>query len=185
MMRGSPFSDRNSKASDKTTINVTDGTLIPLKDEGTLLSAWNISFCGAIALLVLLPVLSPDPYLRILSFVPDGLVATFSVTLVSIFFALLIGLFAGLGRISQKRFINRIATVYVEIIRGIPLLVQLFIWYFVLPELLPFGLGDAFKQKLDPVTQQFVSAMVCLGFFTSARVCEQVRSGINALPRGQ
>jgi polar amino acid transport system permease protein len=103
MMRGSPFSDRNSKASDKTTINVTDGTLIPLKDEGTLLSAWIISVCGAIALLVLLPVLCPDADLRILSVVPDGLVATFSVTLVSIFFALLIGLFAGLGRISQKR----------------------------------------------------------------------------------
>jgi His/Glu/Gln/Arg/opine family amino acid ABC transporter permease subunit len=48
-----------------------------------------------------------------------------------------------------------------------------------------FGLGDAFKQELDPLTQQFVSAMVCLAFFTSARVCEQVRSGINALPRGQ
>jgi glutamate/aspartate transport system permease protein len=50
---------------------------------------------------------------------------------------------------------------------------------------LPFGLGERFKQELDPLTQQFVSAMVCLAFFTSARVCEQVRSGINALPRGQ
>jgi polar amino acid transport system permease protein len=47
-----------------------------LKDEGGLLSAWNISFFGAIVLLIALPLFSPDPYLRILSFVPDGLVAT-------------------------------------------------------------------------------------------------------------
>jgi len=67
------------------TINVTDGTLIPIKDEGSLMSAWNISFFGAIAMLIILPLISPDPYLRILSFVPDGLIATFSVTIISIF----------------------------------------------------------------------------------------------------
>jgi glutamate/aspartate transport system permease protein len=60
----------------------------------------------------------------------------------------------------------------------------LFIWYFVLPELLPEGLGNAFKQS-HPVLQQFFASMVCLGLFTSARVAEQVRSGINSLPKGQ
>jgi len=171
MMKGSPFSDRNSKDSDKTTINVTDGTLIPLKDEGTLLSAWNISFFGAIVLLVLLPVLSPDPYLRILSFVPDGLVATFSVTLVSIFFALLIGLFAGLGRISQNRLINKIATVYVEIIRGIPLLVQLFYIYYALGPLL----------RLKGPAAAIVAMSICYG----AYMAEIFRAGMQAIPRGQ
>ena len=68
--------------------------------------------------------------------------------------------------------------------RNIPLLVQLFIWYFVLPELLPGKMGDTFKQ-MNPLTQQFLSAMVCLGLFTAARVAEQVRAGINSLPRGQ
>jgi glutamate/aspartate transport system permease protein len=62
--------------------------------------------------------------------------------------------------------------------------VQLFIWYFVLPELLPSKMGDAFKQ-MHPLAQQFLAAMVCLGLFTAARVAEQVRSGINSLPRGQ
>jgi glutamate/aspartate transport system permease protein len=60
--------------------------------------------------------------------------------------------------------------------------VQLFIWYYVLPDLLPFG--DAIKQ-MHPMTQQFLAAMLCLGTFTAARVCEQVRSGIISLPRGQ
>jgi glutamate/aspartate transport system permease protein len=54
----------------------------------------------------------------------------------------------------------------------------------VLPELLPVALGNAFKQ-MDPMLQQFLSAMICLGFFTSARVCEQVRAGIGSLPPGQ
>ncbi|HEX6734637.1 MAG TPA: amino acid ABC transporter permease, partial [Azonexus sp.] len=63
-------------------------------------------------------------------------------------------------------------------------LVQLFIWYFVLPELLPASIGDAYKQS-NPVLQQFLASMVCLGLFTSARVAEQVRAGINSLPKGQ
>jgi glutamate/aspartate transport system permease protein len=66
----------------------------------------------------------------------------------------------------------------------VPLLVQLFIWYFVLPELLPASIGNAYKQS-NPVLQQFLASMVCLGLFTSARVAEQVRAGINSLPRGQ
>ena len=105
-MKGHSSSEKNSKSSEKMTINITDGTLIPIKDEGNLMSAWNISFFGAIAMLIILPLISPDPYLRILSFVPDGLIATFSVTVISIFFALIIGLFAGLGRISQNILIN-------------------------------------------------------------------------------
>jgi glutamate/aspartate transport system permease protein len=60
----------------------------------------------------------------------------------------------------------------------------MFIWYFVLPELLPASLGMSYKQ-MHPVAQQFLAAMVCLGFFTSARVSEQVRAGIDSLPRGQ
>jgi len=66
--------------------------------------------------------------------------------------------------------------------RNVPLLVQIFIWYFALPEILPFG--DAIK-ALNPMTQQFVIATLCLGMFTAARVCEQVRSGIESLPQGQ
>src|SRR5205807_2756168 len=61
-------------------------------------------------------------------------------------------------------------------------LVQLFIWYFVVPEILPGG--HRFKQ-IDPFVQQFLASMACLGLFTAARVCEQVRAGIESLSAGQ
>lgn len=171
MTKGSPSPGRDQKNPDRPTITITDGTLIPLKDEGGLLSAWNISFFGAVGLLIALPLFSPDPYLRILSFVPDGLVATFSVTLISIFFALIIGLFAGLGRISQNRTINRISTVYVEIIRGIPLLVQLFYIYYALGPLL----------RLQGPPAAILAMSICYG----AYMAEIFRAGIQAVPRGQ
>ena len=114
-----------------------------------------------------------------------GFKMTIGLSLSAWVIALLLGALVGVLRTVPNKVLAGFATAYVEMFRNVPLLVQLFIWYFVLPEVLPFGLGDRFKQDLDPVTQQFVSAMVCLGFFTSARVCEQVRSGINALPRGQ
>jgi len=72
----------------------------------------------------------------------------------------------------------------VEIFRNIPLLVQLFIWYFVMPELLPLALGQAIKNA-PPLLQQFLAGMICLGLFTAARVCEQVRAGIGSLATGQ
>jgi len=75
--------------------------------------------------------------------------------------------------------INRIgmqlANVWVELFRNIPVLVQIFLWYFVVP-------------KICPPMQQvpgFALVVLGLGFFTSARIAEQVRAGIQALPRGQ
>lgn len=114
-----------------------------------------------------------------------GLETTVVLSLSAWVIALAVGSLMGVMRTFPGRWLSGIAATYVEVFRNIPLLVQLFIWYFVLPELLPFGLGDAFKQQLNPVTQQFLAAMVCLALFTGARVCEQVRAGINALPRGQ
>jgi glutamate/aspartate transport system permease protein len=60
----------------------------------------------------------------------------------------------------------------------------MFFWYFVLPELLPSHIGMAIKQ-MDPPWGSFVPALICLGLFTAARIAEQVRAGIQALPRGQ
>lgn len=69
--------------------------------------------------------------------------------------------------------------------RNVPLIVQFFAWYLVVPELLPQNIGMWFKAELDSNIQFFVSSMVCLGLFTAARACEQVRAGIQSLPRGQ
>ena len=113
-----------------------------------------------------------------------GLGWTIAIALAGWLIALLLGSLLGVMRTVPNRWISGFATCYVELFRNVPLLVQLFIWYFVLPELVPASLGDAYKQS-HPVFQQFLAAMVCLGLFTSARVAEQVRSGIQALPKGQ
>lgn len=96
--------------------------------------------------------------------------------------ALALGSAVGVLRTVPGKIIAGIAAAYVEVFRNVPLLVQLFIWYFVLPEILP---GGAQFKQLHPVTQQFLAGVACLGFFTSARVAEQVRAGIGSLPRGQ
>jgi len=114
----------------------------------------------------------------------SGLQTTILLSLSAWVIALALGSLMGVLRTVPHRGLAFVAATYVELFRNVPLLVQLFIWYFVLPELLPWGLGDALKQ-MNPLTQQFLSAMVCLGFFTGARVCEQVRAGIQSLPRGQ
>jgi glutamate/aspartate transport system permease protein len=68
-----------------------------------------------------------------------------------------------------------LANAWVELFRNIPILVQLFIWYFVVPKLFPL-----FQQ-----VPGFLLVVFALGFFTSARIAEQVRAGVQALPRGQ
>lgn len=119
-----------------------------------------------------------------LSWLLEGLKWTVTLSLSAWVIALIIGSIIGVLRTVPNRWLGLLAAAYVEVFRNIPLLVQLFIWYFVLPELLPAEMGNAFKQ-MNPLAQQFVSALVCLGLFTAARVAEQVRSGINSLPRGQ
>jgi glutamate/aspartate transport system permease protein len=113
-----------------------------------------------------------------------GLKLTFWLSVTSWVIALLLGSLMGVFRTVPSRPLRALATVYVEIFRNIPLLVQLFIWYFVVPELAPARLGTWAKQQ-DPLVQQFLSAMFCLAFFTGARICEQVRAGIESLSRGQ
>jgi len=119
-----------------------------------------------------------------LGWIVTGLRITAELSLSSWLIALVVGSLMGVLRTVPSRVLRGIATVYVEVFRNIPLLVQLFIWYFVVPELVPLRLGLWFKQ-LDPFLQQFLAAMLCLAFFTGARICEQVRAGIESLSRGQ
>ena len=113
-----------------------------------------------------------------------GLQWTITLSLCSWVTALVLGTIIGTLRTVPNRVLAGIGAVYVAIFRNIPLLVQLFLWYFVIPELLPSRIGDAFKQ-LNPLAQEFVAAWLCLGLFTSARITEQVRAGIGSLSRGQ
>jgi glutamate/aspartate transport system permease protein len=114
-----------------------------------------------------------------------GLGWTIAVALTAWLLALALGLVLGVLRTVPNRWLSAIGTGYVELFRNVPLLVQLFIWYFLVPDLLPQPLQDWFKLGLAPETSAFVSVVVCLGLFTAARVCEQVRTGIQALPGGQ
>ncbi|TKC91013.1 amino acid ABC transporter permease [Trinickia terrae] len=133
--------------------------------------------------ILLSPVSTGEPT-TYLGWLLSGLWVTVSVSLVAWVIALVVGSFFGVLRTVPNRRLAAIGTVYVAIFRNIPLIVQFFIWYLVVPELLPASAGTWFKQ-LPPGVQFFSASIVCLGLFTSARVCEQVRSGIEALPRGQ
>ncbi len=84
-------------------------------------------------------------------------------------------LFGTLRTLPNSPVLTRLANVWVELFRNVPLLVQIFIWYFVVPKIFP-----AMKDL-----PSFVLVVFALGFFTSARIAEQVRAGIQALPRGQ
>ncbi len=114
----------------------------------------------------------------------SGLGWTLAVAVAAWLIAFVLGSVLGVLRTLPNRLLSGIAATYVEIFRNIPLLVQLFVWFYVVPELLPRELGNAIKQ-MDPTTSQFLTAFVCLGLFTAARVCEQVRAGIESLARGQ
>ncbi|WP_447595187.1 amino acid ABC transporter permease [Aquipseudomonas campi] len=114
-----------------------------------------------------------------------GLGWTLAIALAGWVIALALGTVLGVMRTLPNRLLSGLATAYVEIFRNVPLLVQLFLWYFLVPDLLPEPLEIWFKQDLNPATSAYLSVIVCLGLFTAARVCEQVRTGIEALPKGQ
>ncbi len=110
-------------------------------------------------------------WVEILLFIPDGLAITFEVTLSSIVLAAIFGLAAGLGQMSRTAWISRLATVYVEVVRGIPLLVQIFYIYFALGNLLHL--------------EDFAAAVIAMGFCYGAYLGEIFRAGIQAVPKGQ
>lgn len=96
--------------------------------------------------------------------------------------ALILGSVIGVLRTLPYRAARFVGTLYVETFRNIPLLMQVFIWFFVIPELVPSRIGTALKQLDDG---PFLAAVLAIGFFMAARIAEQVRAGIQALPRGQ
>jgi glutamate/aspartate transport system permease protein len=113
-----------------------------------------------------------------------GLLWSLATALAAWVLALSIGSGIGTLRTIPVPWVVRLGNAYVEIFRNIPLLVQMFLWFFVMPELVPQRLGDAIKQ-MPPPWGSYIPALLCLGIYTSVRVAEQVRAGIQSLPRGQ
>jgi len=113
-----------------------------------------------------------------------GLLWTLATALAAWVIALSIGALVGTIRTTPLKWAVRLGNLYVEIFRNVPLIVQMFLWFFVVPELLPTALGDWIKQ-MPPPWGSYLPAVMCLGIFTSVRVAEQVKAGIQSLPRGQ
>jgi glutamate/aspartate transport system permease protein len=119
-----------------------------------------------------------------LHYLLGGLVWTLATALAAWVIALVIGGIVGTLRTTNNRWVVRLGNGYVEIFRNVPLLVQMFLWYFVVPELLPTALGDRIKQ-MPPPWGSYIPAVLCLGLYTSVRIAEQVKAAIQSLPRGQ
>jgi glutamate/aspartate transport system permease protein len=113
-----------------------------------------------------------------------GLGWTLATALAAWVLALAIGAVVGTIRTTRATWAVRLATMYVEVFRNIPLIVQMFLWFFVMPELVPKALGDWIKQ-MPPPWGSYIPAVLCLALYTSVRVAEQVRAGVGSLPRGQ
>ena len=113
----------------------------------------------------------------------SGLLWTIATSLTAWVIALILGVIVGVIRTLPNKGLVLFADSYVEIFRNIPLIVQMFLWFFVLPELVPQNLGDWIKQDLP--LPEFSTAVISLAFFTSARIAEQVKAGILSLPVGQ
>jgi glutamate/aspartate transport system permease protein len=112
----------------------------------------------------------------------QGLRWTLAASLTAWVAALILGVAIGTVRTLPDRRWVRLGDAYVEIFRNIPLLVQMFLWFFVIPELLPKAIGDWMKQMPN---SSFWTSVLALSFFTSTRIAEQFKAGILSQSRGQ
>lgn len=112
----------------------------------------------------------------------QGLLVTVEVAALAWAVALVFGCAMGLLRVLPSRAGQAVGAAYVELFRNVPLLVQLFLWYYVLPEVVPEAAGNWLKGLQNA---PFLISAAGIGLFMSARVAEQLRAGLSALPRGQ
>jgi len=139
-----------------------------------------------IGLTVVLVTVSADPFWNILLFVRDGVVVTVIITVAAFILVLLMGLIGSLGRLSRNPFIYGVATLYVEIVRGIPLLVQLIWWYFAFPIVIQkigewLNISFIANYQANAIFTAIIGLSVCYGAYMS----EIYRAGIQSIPRGQ
>ena len=137
---------------------------------------------------------APSGGMTYLGWLASGTLWTLVVSICAWIIAFALGSILGVLRTTPLAIPRAVATVYVEVFRNVPLLVQMFLWYFVVPEVIPKAWGDYLKTQYPYVIElpfaqfsmlEFTAAVLCLGFYTASRVAEQVRSGIQSLPRGQ
>lgn len=154
-----------------TIITMTDGVLIPKKGNKHLFTSWRLTFFGALLLLLFLCLFKSDTYLNIFLYTVKGIPTTFECTIFAIFGAVVIGTITGLGSTSKNRVINQICGVYVELIRGIPLLVQLMFLYYALGSLI----------HIEGMVAAIIALSICFGAYMG----EIIRAGIQSIAKGQ
>jgi polar amino acid transport system permease protein len=133
----------------------------------------------ALGVLVGYSVLTSETYLKVLSFVMAGVKLTLQTTVLAFALALVLGLLGGLGRVSKNPILYAIATLYVEVIRGLPMLVIILYVGFVIGP----WIRDATSGTFDPPMLQ--RAIMALGFGYGAYLTEVYRAGIQSIHRGQ
>jgi polar amino acid transport system permease protein len=173
-------------ATDDTIATEDDINRVPGAEISSRIDAWWWLVALVAALIVVLIVFASNPYWNILKFVSDGLGVTVLVTAVSFVFVVVVGMIGGLGRISMNKVIHLIASLYVEMVRGIPLLVQLIWWYFAFPVVIQ-GLGNLLhiSALVNYQANAIVLAIIGLVFCYGAYMSEIFRAGIQSIPKGQ
>ncbi len=158
---------------------------VPLPSEQRP-DAWWWLLAAVIAIIAYLSIAKPTPYKDVVIFVKDGLFVTLWVTMSAYLLTLVVGLFGGFGRLSKSRVIYGLTTFYVEIVRGIPLLVQLIWWYYAFPVILRnFGSSIGFSLLANYKPNPYVMAILGLVFCYGAYMSEIYRAGIQSISHGQ
>ena len=113
----------------------------------------------------------------------QGIWTTIRLGLICWFIALVLGIIIGTFRVTPFRLLRAIGAVYTEIFRDIPLLVQLFFWYFAAPSILPKSIEMWLYRGLP--NSEFWIVVVGLSIYTSSRIAEHIRSGMQSIPQDQ
>ena len=153
---------------------------------------WWLLVLAVLALIVFMIVFVAKPYAEIWSFIQDGIAVTLRISITSFFTILVVGMLGGLGRISGNRIVRGVSSLYVEVVRGIPLLVWLLYIWFALPQVLQV-LGKALQPiipaagnfistlRIDPFVAAVIGFTVCYGTYMT----EIFRAGIESISKGQ
>ncbi len=153
---------------------------------------WWLLVLAVLAIIVFMIVFMAKPYAEIWNFVKDGIAVTLRISVTSFFTILIVGMLGGLGRISGNRIVRGASSLYVEVVRGIPLLVWLLYIWFALPQVLQ-AVGGALTTvapgvgawlmglRIDPFVAAVIGFTVCYG----AYMTEIFRAGIESISKGQ
>ena len=150
------------------------------------IDAWWGLVAAVVVLILFLVLTQPDPFQRIIIFASDGIAVTMFVTIISFVLVMFVGLLGGLGRIARSRVLRGLTTLYVEVIRGIPLLVQLYFWYFAFPPIIQnIGRSLNIASWANYTADAIFMAILGLTVGYGAYMTEVVRAGIQSVPKGQ